>query len=412
MLIVFLLIIWGPACRAIIDKLWITHQSIEIIGQWAQLQAVADFIAAPAFLGVGYGLTVLIAQTKEEDHFSLLLTSCILGLVTCAPMLIGSIIFSNSLGALLGLDSHFVSPLIIISLVGWLGIASGQLCSFWLGTEQRGKILLFTLATGVPGILILVAVLSLQTTNPILTALTAGLGMSIAINAWIVFTLFKYYQKATLSRSKIKKSFVGLIKYLPAGFSIGILTPISTLAVRSIIAHHLNWEAAGTATALWRASDWILNCSQGVLYFCFLPKLSSQAINGNPVKLIHKIALRILLPALLAFLFLEIYREPILIWLYSEHITFNWKISALFWTGDFIRILAGIFLMGLYALKASRAISFGELLSQPLFALFLFLGIGGNLEFVGIYHLLTYLIYASFCIGMFYLINKRDRSST
>lgn len=406
-LIISSLILWGPACRAIVDKIWITHGSIEIIGQWAQLQSVADFIAAPAFLGTGYGLTVLITQSQKDLHYSLLVSSCILGWVTCCPMLIGAIFLSDQLTHLLSLDSQFVSPLILISLSGWLGISSGQLCSFWLGKEERWKILVFTLVTGLPGILALTMILMAKPDNPILYVLYAGICLAILINSWIAFLLIKSYSKGALSTLKIKKSLLSLSKYLPAGFSIGILTPASTLVVRSLIAQHLDWEAAGTATALWRVSDWVLNCAQGVLYYYYLPKLSTQVLRGNFFGLIKKITKSILIPSLIALLLLQIYRDPLLHWLYSEHVQFNWKVSALFWMGDFFRILAGIFVMGLYALNASKSISLGEILSQPLFAFFLFIGISNSLELVGSYHLLTYVIYATFCTGMFYLISKR-----
>jgi hypothetical protein len=408
-LIISSLILWGPVCRAIVDKIWITHGSIEIIGQWAQLQSVADFIAAPAFLGTGYGLTVLISQNQKNLHYSLLVSSCILGWLTCCPMLIGAIFFSDQLTHLLSLDRQFVSPLILISLIGWLGISSGQLSSFWLGKEERWKILVFTLVTGLPGILILTMILMAKPSNPILYVLYAGICLAIAINLWIVFSLIKNYSKGVLSLPKIKKSLFSLAKYLPAGFSIGILTPVSTLIARSLIAQHLDWEAAGTATALWRASDWVLNCAQGVLYYYYLPKLSAQVIRGNFFGLIQKIATWILIPALIALLLLQIYRNPLLHWLYNEHVQFNWQMSALFWTGDFFRILAGIFLMGLYSLNASKSISIGEILSQPLFAFFLFMGISNTLELVGFYHLFTYVIYATFCLGMLYFISKNKK---
>jgi hypothetical protein len=77
--------------------------------------------------------------------------------------------------------------------------------------------------------------------------------------------------------------------------------------------------------------------------------------------------------------------------------------------GDFLRIVAAVFLMGLYTLHASKSIAFGELLSQPLFALLLLISINLSLVDIGKYHLLTYLIYSIFCIGAWVFIARNSK---
>lgn len=401
-----MLILWPPAYRAIIDKLWISAGQISLIGQWAQLQTVGDFISAPAFLGVGFGLTVLIAQKDEKFHFTLLLASCIIGFTISATMLVGVIFFANEITRFLGLDQSFRTSLLLSSLTGMMSITSGQLCSYWLGKNQRFKILSFTLISGIFSIFLLDHAITLNANFSIQRALLYGAIFSILVNLGILFYLAINIKQQKLNFYYFRKALLDLIKYIPAGFSIGILTPLSLLVSRSLIAQNLDWQAAGTVTAIWRASDWILNCAQGFLYYSLLPQLSSQHLPKKSWLIIQRTMYIVLLPALIAFLLLHIYRDPILALLYSEKIQVSWETSALFWSGDLVRIFSGIFLIGLYAYQASKSISIGEFLSQPLFVFFLFITSTYTLELIGLYHLITYMIYASFCMFAFYFISR------
>jgi O-antigen/teichoic acid export membrane protein len=118
---------------------------------------------------------------------------------------------------------------------------------------------------------------------------------------------------------------------------------------------------------------------------------------------------QILIPSFAALLLLLIFQNPILLALYGDQLEVSREITAIFWLGDFLRIVAAVFLMGLYTLHASKAIALGELLSQPLFALLLFISINLSLVDIGKYHLLTYLIYSIFCIGAWVYIARSSR---
>jgi hypothetical protein len=67
------LIVWGPAYRALLDKLWMQHADLQTVGQWAQLQSVAELITAPVQAGIAMGLTVLVSQSRPHTHTPLYL---------------------------------------------------------------------------------------------------------------------------------------------------------------------------------------------------------------------------------------------------------------------------------------------------------------------------------------------------
>ena len=400
-LIIICLILWGPIYRALIDKLWMHSANLVAVGQWAQLQTISDFVATPAFVGVGVGLTVLIAQNERREYPPLLLSAYFLGLATTLPTLIIISIFSSTIDEYLQLGSHLRPQLELASLSGWLTVAGGLLGSYWLGKNQQNKLLLFGLLTSIPIFLILGSgywrgfdAISKSLMYTLLT-------ISACVNVYILIYFFKWKNKNDNYLAQLKHSTSLLVKYLPAGFSIGLLTPLSMLISRSVIASNLDWELAGATVALLRTSDWILNGAQSTLYFYFLPKISKEINHTNPIKVMFRISLYILIPSLIALISLFIMQEQILHLLYDTRLNIDSNISLIFWSGDFLRIISAIFLMGLYSLHCSKAIALGEFLSQPLYALLLFLGAATSLINVGLAHLFTYLIYALFCFLCF-----------
>ena len=407
--IVIGLVVWGPAYRALLDKLWVLYGGLETVGQWAQLQTFSDLVAAPAFLGVGVGLTVLIAQRKASERTALLMASYVIGIAFTLPVMIAVLVFSAEITQWMQLENQFAKKLILSASLGWLFIITSQLNSYWLGREQRGRVLLFTIAISVPGILILGLGSLFHLHDLMEIFLVCNIIISLACNIALIRYLWIWQRSSTESIKQFRLACKRLIRYLPAGFSIGLLTPLSGLAIRSTIAQNMDWEAVGTATAIWRASDWVLSIAQSVLYFYFLPKISKEVSSQNLMLSMRNMAGQILIPSFAALLLLLIFQNPILHALYGDQLEVSREITTLFWLGDFLRIVAAVFLMGLYTLHASKAIAFGELLSQPLFAILLFISINLSLVDIGKYHLLTYMIYSIFCIGAWVYIARYSR---
>ena len=408
-LIIVCLILWGPLYRALIDKLWMYNANLVAVGQWAQLQTISDFVATPAFVGVGVGLTVLVAQIDESEYPQIFLSAYFLGLATTLPTMILISIFSSTIEQYLQLGAHLRPQLQLASLIGWLGVAGGLLGSYWLGKSQQNKLFLFSVLTSIPILSILASSYwkGFEATSKSL--MYALLIISTGVNLYIGIYFYRWKNKTKNYFLKLKNSMSLLVKYLPAGFSIGLLTPLSMLISRSLIANNLDWESAGATVALLRASDWILNIAQSTLYFHFLPKISKEINQTNPIRSLFRISIYILAPSLMALILLYIMREPILHLLYDSRLNIDSSISLIFWSGDFLRIVSAIFLMGLYSLHCSKTIAWGEFLSQPLYALLLFLGAASSLISVGLAHLGTYFIYALFCFTCFIFFARERR---
>ena len=409
-LIIVCLILWGPIYRALIDKLWMHSANLAAVGQWAQLQTISDFVATPAFVGVGVGLTVLIAQKEEREYPPIFLSAYFLGLVTTLPTLILISIFSSEIDQYLQLGPDLHLQLQLASLAGWLGVAGGLLGSYWLGKSQQNKLLLFGVLTSIPVLLVLTSGYWKGFEAISKNLMYALLIISTCVNLSIGIYFYRWKKQTKNYLAELKHSIGLLVKYLPAGFSIGLLTPLSMLISRSLIVNNLDWESAGATVALLRASDWILNIAQSTLYFYFLPKISKEINQTNPIKALFRITVYVLVPSFIALVLLYILREPILHLLYDSRLNIDSTLSLIFWGGDFLRIISAIFLMGLYSLHCSKTIAFGEFLSQPLYVLLLFLGAASSLINVGLAHLSTYLIYALFCFTYFIKFAKEKDS--
>ncbi len=396
--VIALLVIWGPMYRALFDKGWMLLGGLPLVGQWAQLQNLAELVSAPAFAGVGLGLTVLTAQRPHHEHPALFFSAALLGWISTTPLLVAVLIWPNSIGDWLGLAPSLHTWLVWIALSGWAGILFGQLSSYWLGQQRHARVLTLSVATGLPALVALL-IASQQTTpnDPqqslqyvVWTGLLVGcaglLGLLAALHAWM--------NKTPNARAQLRTAFKTVAVYLPAGFSIGLLTPLSAMAIRSSLAHQIDWQAAGTATALWRASDWILSSASAFLYYHYLPKLSVWAQGGQLQKELPKVMRRMVLPCGALLLTLWLLQTSVLPLLYDQRLQASPVVTATLWGGDLLRIVAAVLLYALFALHASKTIAWGEWLSQPLLALLLAMGAAQSLLFTGLAHMGTYALYA------------------
>ncbi len=393
--ILALLVLWGPAYRALLDKLWALSGGMALVGQWAQLQSIMDLIAAPAFVGVGMGLTVLVAQRHADQHRPLLVGAMLLGMASALPFAAATLVFPVELTQLLGFSSNEARLIPLAAGAGYLGIALGILNGYWLGQRRTGRVLLVSLASAMPTIVyLLVQVLRQGIPNPA-TLLTIVLLTQIVIAGVLVYQSWQWRITEPAQLAPMVAGIKPLAPFILSGLATGLLTPLSAIVIRSAMADQMDWAAAGMATALWRASDWILSIANSILYYHFLPRLSLDAANGNLPKGLQRATIRVILPGFIALVLLYLFQDPILKHLYTAELEVSHGISALFWGGDALRMFAGLLLFGLYAMHANRAIALGEWLSQPLLALFVTLGAATSLIGVGLAHMATYIVFVA-----------------
>jgi O-antigen/teichoic acid export membrane protein len=181
------------------------------------------------------------------------------------------------------------------------------------------------------------------------------------------------------------------------GVVIGILSPASMLVARGVVAESLSWHESGVLQALWRISDWICGFASGVLGVLYLPRFAAAYPQAKLGRVLRESAFTVLLPSALLFLVLFAFHRPLLAALYDPSFRASPLAVALLFAGSLVRIASWIPLFGLYAASRTRAISVGELLSLPLFAiLVLAAGERLTLEVAGALWLGSYLAYGAF----------------
>ena len=402
---------WGPLYRAILDKLWMLEGGIVTVGHWAQLQTLIELIVSPIAAGIAVGLSISVAQDQKSSTSSILLSSYLLSLVTILPFLLLLIIFSKNVSAWIGLEATYQTEIILCAIGGYLSIGTVLINGLFIGQNQQGKALALMGITGLP-VVIMLAISSLwELTNPIIWILCTIIGVGGCANLWLAFLLYRNNQDEKFGIAQLKEWIFKIGKFIPAGLSIGLLSPLCVLLTRSMLAQEQSWEVAGTATALWRASDWVLSSVQTILYFHYLPLLSKDALQGKMKSSVKKITLQIMLPSAIFLILLIVFHNPILHLLYDDQLNISLEIAILFWSGDAARILSAIFLMALFVLHATKIITIWDFFSQPLFILLLFIGMDASLRLTGMAYLITYLIYFALCIGAFIYVEKRHRST-
>ncbi len=356
----------------------------ELVAVWAQVSAVVEMVASVALSGVGAGLSVLVAQTSSPERQQLFLRRALfLGLAASAPIAIAAGVAGWSFSDILGSAALSRQSLVIAALVGWITVIYGLVNSFWLGRQRRD--LMLALAFG--SALVALAAAALAPSALLFEAIL----ISQAIPAAVLLLLPRYPVAPRRSEDR------ALERYVLPGVVIGVLSPLSMLIARSAVAESLSWHESGVLQAVWRVSDWVCGFAAGVLSVLYLPRLAAAYPRAGLAPVLRECARAVLLPSLVLFALLFAFHGHVLAALYDESFTASPLAVGLLFAGSLIRIAAWIPLFGLYAVRRTKAIAVGELLSLPLFAaLAVAMGDRLTLEAVGAIWLVAYSAYGAF----------------
>jgi hypothetical protein len=198
-----------------------------------------------------------------------------------------------------------------------------------------------------------------------LMVLLGALMISIPLTAW-------YFRDAWQTANTAMRPFKPLLTFLPAGLSIGLLSPLSLIAARELLGRALGWEAAASVQAIWRSADWVAAFVSGMLSLVFLPRMS-RAISGSaPAHALWReigAAVRWLWIPAAVILGAMIWAGPQwLVGLFGLSVVPGPRVFATFLAGEWLRMGSWILLYGLFATGSQRVIAVGELCSLPLFA--------------------------------------------
>ena len=337
----------------------------ELVAAWAQLSSLIDLVSGAALAGVGAGVTVFVARgASREEQLSALRGGMRLGLGVALVVAILSAPFAP-LGALIG----------FVSVIPW------TLNAYWLGQERRRAMLALAVAHS---LLALAAALFAPHGS-----IVEALAIAAALPALIGLAFLKDLGGASLGAP--------LRRYILPGLAVGILSPASLIVARAAVGEALSWHEAGVLQALWRLTDWVGAIAAGILSLVFLPSLAAARSDAEFNALLARAAKLVLIPSAVVFVAFYLLHRPLLALLYEPGVAASDAAVALLLAGSWVRIVAWLPLFALYALRRTRAIAAGELLSLPLFAA-LVVGAGSSLtlELVGGFWLAAYLAYAAF----------------
>lgn len=390
----FIIILIDLLGRAGLDKVLALAGGPPMVALWAQLQSVVELVGAVTTAGVLQGLTVLITQVSESrDEHSLLRDALKLGLGTSLAVALVVALASPELAVWLTQGRIATDLFLLAALAGCSAIVPATLNAYWLGKHQQQRMLGLALLTSL--VLLLVAA-------------SAWFGMSLRILIWVQslalailgLVIWRYMHKLSEPPGDKKAGaeyFRKLLRFVPVGLVIGIMSPVSMLLVRSMLSGSLSWSDVGFLQALWRSTEWVTSTAAGVLSLIFLPRFSSTYGSAGFRMEMTRAGVMVLIPAACLLLLIFFNQRAMLAALYDARFMVSDQTAALFMLGCWIRIAAWLFLFGLFSAHRTGLIMAGELLSLPLYALLLWLFSDGmTLERTALLYLVSYLVYLGF----------------
>lgn len=382
-LLPLLAVIAGIAGRALTDKLLVVRGGPDAVAAYAQLANLGELVANVSLAGIGVALVAVVARAEPGHRVAWLRASL-------APCLILSGAVALCILPVLAAASGRVVPkgmegqALLAVAVGWLAVAPTLVMSCLIGMGRPGLAAAWTAASFLPPLAVLAV-------HPFSAPADVLLGQGLF---GLVATIGILWQRgAPVDREEIR----GLIRFAPAGIAIGILSPVAMLLARTRIAEVAGWELAAQAQAVWRVNEWVQATAAGLLYVHFLPKFSAAGGGKLLGRELRRAAVAVLVPAALATGSICLALPELVTVLYRADMAPPPGQAVLILAGDWIRLVAWIFLYGLYARQAAQAVAIGELLSLPLFALLLWFSIRpDDLASVGLAWAMAYLAYALF----------------
>lgn len=389
-------VLTGVAGRALIDKLLAAQGGAVAVAEWAQLSSFADIVAGVSLSGVGTALTVLAAG---RDRMFWLKPALVVSMLLSLGMAAVGMSIIAALGTSLMPGAHWLAPAALAA--GWLATAPGVLAAHFLGTGQPER----ATAVAALGFLLPVGLLLWAPFGDVVASLLAG---QMAFGALVgVILAFALRSQPAVSRAALKT----LLHFVPAGLTIGIMSPAATAWARMEIANGMSWQAVGQWQAIWRTSDWVTVIASGLLQAFFLPRLGEKTDRPAFLMELRLAAKWTLLPAAAALGLLWLALPPVLALLYQADFGVERQDAMFFFLGDWVRVASWVALFGLFARRSAWAIAVGEFLSLPLFALLLSLLRPQYLHEVGLLWLLAYLAYALFNMAALHRSVKAMRES-
>ncbi|WP_305373328.1 O-antigen translocase [Photobacterium leiognathi] len=221
---------------------------------------------------------------------------------------------------------------------------------------------------------------------------------------------FKFWFGRTSKESKY-----GIRNFIFMGLVSAILTPISLMLIRNIIAGNLSWEDVGLWQATWKISEAYLSVISMSLTTYFIPKLTSFN-SKKEIKEEIKNALKLILPiCIILCLIIYIFRDLIVITLFSKEFYQARELFSFQLVGDVLKVISWFFICLLIAKGKTKIFILNEVIYSISFVMLsyffvLFYGLKGV---VISYFIVNLILLAGFTIYFykFYLSDNNERKT-
>lgn len=373
--------------RAVLDKLLAMQAGPMLVAVWAQYQSLVDLVAGVTLVGLGQGLTVFAARNTHAFG-ALLRAGAIWGLSISALLGVIILLLLPTVTAWLGAGELLQASWVVLAvLAGWTAVLPGLFLAYWQGRQQRGRMVFVLMLLWLP----LLAAGSGHFGMPGIAQLLKVqlFAQGTALLALVLVHWTSLWQGGTWRASPLPR-------YLWAGLSVGVLSPLSLLWLRGELAVNLSWEDVARLQALWRMTEWVTGSCASVLFLLYLPRLAEQHAAADFALQLRAVSHKVFRPALVVLILVFLIRVPLLTLLYDARFLMSWQAAALFVLGDAMRVAAWVPLLGLFARERVAAIALGEWLSLPLFASLVTFVQPANLENTGLLYVAAYFAYFLF----------------
>lgn len=393
----FAIILIDLFARAGLDKVLALVGGPETIALWAQLQSVVELVSGVTIVGVLTGLTVMIAQLHEPSGEPILLRHALkLAFVTALSVALFVVSSSSLLSVWLTQGKVSATLFLLATLIGCIAILPASLNAYWLGKHQQQQMLRLALLTSVA---LLMVASAAWLKFPIGELLLVQCVVLTVIGS-VCWLYLRKLLRANLAQKNSLDYRDKLMKFVPVGLAIGIMSPVSMLLIRGILAQTLSWDEAGIMQALWRSTEWITASAAGVLSLIFLPRFSNAYGSSRFKSELSRAGVMVLIPTACMLFIIYLNQHAILAILYDSRFVVSDATASWFMLGCWVRIASWVFLFGLFAAHRTKLIIVGELLSLPLYALSLWLFADGmSLERSAVLCCVSYLVYLVFNVA-------------
>ena len=392
--------------RAILDKLLALQPDMGLLAHLAQAQSLYDLTAAVTLAGVGAGVAVFASRRDTDDHI-LMRDALIWGLLVTGCAAVALLALTPAVNLVFGRE---IAP---AGLVGFLAVAGGFVftilglfSALWTGRLERGRMILLGLAQVTPVGFAVSGLLGPVTTTLVLgVQLIALLVIGAFLSAPVIGRAWRERAQAPSWRASPLK------RYIVAGLSIGIMSPVSIMWSRAQLAHGLSWEEVSQLQALWRASEWVTGLAGSLIGLVYLPRMAAAADRAAFTHQLEHTWKFLCIPGALAIGALWAAQGVVIPLLYTDKFIMSAAASGLFLLGDALRLASWVPLQGLFATERTKAVAIGEWLSLPLFAALLTALSVKSLVVAGACYAVTYAIYLAFNAWCVYRTPGRYRTA-